>query len=937
MAFQKNAMSRAALAAIGSSLIAVSVAHAQETEAQRVEITGSSIKRISGESALPVQVITAEDIKKSGFATVTDLVQSLPAMQGFQTSSQSVNGGGGGITTASIHDLGASYTLVLLNGRRMAPSSTDSTVNLNSIPLAAIERVEVLLDGASALYGSDAIAGVVNFITRKDSTEGLATAMAYVPQKSGGGSYTASISKGFGDLNTDKFNVLLSASFDKQKALWARQRWFSRSGILAFKDQGQDQEVDLVSSNSVPANIAATLSDGSTVNYNAYQVSTGACPSGTITAGLRCFYDYAATVQSIPESDRASLFTSARLNATDNLSLFGELAYSQFKTRAVYAAPAQPGLKLTDALIAADVTPYLDTLGHAGATVTSATMNLRLYDAGGRADIYKTDALHAVIGADATIGTFDLTASYTHSQNKQTDRADGGYTSLVGFYDLLNSGTWDPLMALPGESVDLIAPIVLHQDLDKVKSSIDVLSARGTTTVGKLAGGDIGVAFGLDFMNQKYSDDPSPIQMGANALQPDYPDAVIGGTGGALPFDSSRKSAGVFSEVNLPLTREIEVSASARYDAYGAVQNSQNFDSDGNPLPSATQGKKNSSGTYKVGLRYLPAKNILLRGSIGTGFKAPTLADVTKPLTAAGSTGFHDCPPGLSAEKAAFCGPIAQEYNIESGGNPASDSSALKPEKSTQWTLGMRIEPIPEISVGFDWWGVRLRDQIGTITEDTAFSNGAAYDGLFRIVPDPITGTNTLTFLSVPINTGKAHYQGIDLDGEGKFATPIGKLTTRAHVTYMIRADYQTPGNSGYVNSMSKIGSDGHVTFRWQANLSMSLESGSFTHTLTGNFKPGYMDDTLDYCRTDANGDCLLTRFGDAQGRYVHSYSLYDWQTRYAFSKDLGLTVGVKNLFNESPPFSVIDQSGTGNARGFDGRYTDPIGRQLYVGASYRF
>jgi iron complex outermembrane receptor protein len=153
----------------------------------------------------------------------------------------------------------------------------------------------------------------------------------------------------------------------------------------------------------------------------------------------------------------------------------------------------------------------------------------------------------------------------------------------------------------------------------------------------------------------------------------------------------------------------------------------------------------------------------------------------------------------------------------------------------------------------------------------------------------------------------------------------------------MIKANYQTPGSSGYVNSMSKIGSDGLVTFRWQANLSMSLESGSFTHTLTGNFKPGYMDDTLDYCRTDANGDCLLTRFGDVQGRYVHSYSLYDWQTRYAFNKDLGLTVGVKNVFNESPPFSVIDQSGTGNARGFDGRYTDPIGRQFYVGASYKF
>ncbi|WP_432382272.1 TonB-dependent receptor plug domain-containing protein [Duganella sp. P38] len=152
-------------------------AFAQEAQApmQRVEITGSSIKRADGETSLPVQTFSAKDIKQTGVSTVTDFIQQLPAMQGFSVAADSVGGGGGGVTTASIHDIGASYTLVLLNGRRIAPANSGTTIDLNSIPLSAIERVEVLTDGASALYGADAIAGVVNFILKKARRRGNST------------------------------------------------------------------------------------------------------------------------------------------------------------------------------------------------------------------------------------------------------------------------------------------------------------------------------------------------------------------------------------------------------------------------------------------------------------------------------------------------------------------------------------------------------------------------------------------------------------------------------------------------------------------------------------------------------------------------------------------------------------------------------------------
>jgi iron complex outermembrane receptor protein len=188
---------------------------ANDASMQRVEITGSSIKRIAAESSLPVQSFSQKDVKKSGVTTVTDFIQQIPAMQGFSVAADSV-GGGGGVTTASIHDIGAAYTLVLLNGRRVAPSNSGTTIDLNSIPLSAIEPVEVLTDGASALYGADAIAGVVNFILKKGASPWEVNAKFNSPQKSGGTSNSFSISKGFGDYEGRRLRR--AADADHQKA-----------------------------------------------------------------------------------------------------------------------------------------------------------------------------------------------------------------------------------------------------------------------------------------------------------------------------------------------------------------------------------------------------------------------------------------------------------------------------------------------------------------------------------------------------------------------------------------------------------------------------------------------------------------------------------------------------------------------------------------------
>ena len=216
---------------------------AQQT-LERVEITGSSIRRIDAESALPVQVIKREAIERSGYTSTVDLVKNLSAVMGSSVESGTVGSETYGFAGVSIHGIGESRTLVLLNGRRLARfggqflTGDQNAIDLNSIPISAIERIEILTDGASALYGSDATGGVVNFITRRSSTQGSATAGVSLP-RGGARETNVSVSKGIGDYDTDGYNVMLSASADRRTQLAATSRKFARTGEIFFNKGGQ--------------------------------------------------------------------------------------------------------------------------------------------------------------------------------------------------------------------------------------------------------------------------------------------------------------------------------------------------------------------------------------------------------------------------------------------------------------------------------------------------------------------------------------------------------------------------------------------------------------------------------------------------------------------------------------------------------------------------
>jgi len=960
---KENALSHAIRLACASGLLAAGVCapvFAQQADApiQRVEITGSSIKRIAQEGSLPIQTLSRKDIEQTGVKNVADLIAILPSMQGMITSSASINGGGGGVQSASIHSIGTDYTLVLLNGKRMAPYGTGSAVNLASIPLAAVEKVEILTDGASTLYGSDAIAGVVNFILKKNQTD-LNIDLTYNrPQHKGGQSANVSITKGFGDLQQDGFNVMLAYSHDQAKALNADQREFANSGVRKFSQGGNQYATWQNSINSIPANAEVVDSAGNDVAFSPDLVNNGKCSGpNTFARGGVCRYDYAATVELLPELKRDSLFTSGTLKISDKTRLSGEFVYSKFTSTARYAAPAQPlttmstdpitGVKTVSPVYIvpykASVEPLLAGQGIDPSQVTDAWLYFRAKDAGGRADDWGTKALHFSAALDSEIADWAVNATYTHSENKQTDDAAGGYMSGDKFEALVKSGAYNPYIINPNAS-GILAPAVLNETLETQKSKLDVFSAHASREVFAMSGGNAALGLGADYTIQRYIDTPSQILMGPGPGNPGWTDTVIGGGTGSQPLDAKRNNWGAFAELVMPVLKDLEVTAATRYDSFDAVdKRNTSYDVNGNASAAGKQGNDVSKATYKLSAKWQPTRQFMLRSSYGTGFKAPTMNNISDPLKNGGSSNFFDCPIKSATDpRFPYCRGV-QEYGLLTVGNPSTGADALKPETSKQATLGMRLEPMDSLSLGVDFWDVKLKNQIQKLSQDMLFRTPALAEKYATIYFDPIQKSKVLVMTQSPLNLASSHYRGVDFDATFRNNTPIGKLTTNWTATYMLKAEKTVPTADGSNKTESSIGrfdSYDDVTFRWISRLVFSLKSSEqWANSLTVNYKSSYAD--KEYVADDGrvrsvNADGTLGGYVDMKGHKVKEYYTLDWQSKYIFSQNWSVTGGIRNLLDKDPPLSIRDTGG-GNQVGYDGRYADPLGRTFYLTASYKF
>ncbi|GAA4891773.1 TonB-dependent receptor [Ferrimonas pelagia] len=890
---------------------------AEGDEIERIEVTGSAIKRTDVEGALPVTSLTEVEIERSGVESVAELMQQLPAMQGFTTSSASVGGSGGGTATASIHDLGSSYTLVLLNGRRLAPRGSGSTIDLNSIPLSAIKRVDVLTDGASALYGSDAIAGVVNFILKDDVQDTTITGRYSQPQEDGGEGWNGSITTGFGDLDADGFNVMLSYSHDNKERLKATDRDFAKTGMIEFEQNGQQLFFFNGSPNAIPGNGRFYFNDGTIYDFNPYRESTGECAENTSGIGGWCWFDYTTTIEIQPESERDSFLLRSEISLTDDITAFVEGTYSDFSMTTRIAPYPSGGV-----LISTE-SPLFDTYfvpnlpeGYDAEDVNFGLGVWRALPAGNRTTEWNTKSTHVVAGLEGIIGDdIDFDFAFVHSKNDTDQNYPTGWLIEEKFVEAVESGAIDifaPAGTVTQEDVDA-AGIVYSGDWSNSETVMNGVDFKISMPVFEFNGNDIYMAAGGDYRQYDYD----------YTLSQANQDSILLFLSADQPYSLSREVFGAFTEFYFPIIDNLDLTASLRYDNVGAVKDNL-LGSDVNDSDDAL--------TYKLSSRWQATENLLLRASYGTGFKAPSMLSIAQPRAEAGVTGGnYNCPFLEGDPKAAWCKPGSQQYNVFTQGNPDLES-----ETSEQYTFGFVYAPSNEFSFGLDYWAVEMEDLVTSLTEAQIFGNPDRYYDLFTFKTNTATGIDELAILQADVNVGKSKNAGIDLHFNSMAEVEYGTFHLGVTGTYMIDSEYTRPGTDNeWITSMGQFGDNNAVTFRLITQIQAGFEHGDFYHNFTVNYRSGYRDQmqTKEACSVtedDAFGDCVDVQL------YVPSYTKVDFQSKYQINNAWNVALGINNLFDKQPALS-LRSGGAGHQVGYDPRYTDSYGRTFYVQSSYTF
>lgn len=860
---------------------------------ERVEITGSSIKRIEAEEALPVLVLTREDIDATGATSVVELMQRLPLVQRSTNEALSVGSGGSGFAGVSLHGLGETRTLVLLNGRRIASfggqalTGRQAGVNLQTLPLAAVERVEILADGASAIYGADAIGGVVNFILKRNFSSGEVIVGGASPTAGGGSEWGLSVAKGWGDLDKDGYNLMIAASQDQRKPIAASQRSFARSTIIDFGHNGTPYRFSSRSSTAaIPANI---ILGG--VPTNPYLAVNGVCPPGHIRVGPMCNYDYLQQFEIQPEVERRSLMASFSKRIGTDQRFFVDLIAADASTITRVAPTA--GL-----IVIPTTSPFYGVPASLGAT-TDVPAVWRVGDLGSRVTDDRSKAHHLVAGFDGFLAGWDYTASYTRSVSTYSSYLKDGWATTSGINAALNSGLVNPFieqgLQTPAGLQALRAARALGY-YDGGRSTLDFAEVRGSRTLFNLPHGPLLLGAGISFQNEQYQTNPSGLAQGIG-------DTRYGDSAALVPYSASRHSWAGFVELVAPITDTFELTGALRHDVYSDFGDTTN---------------------YKLGARWQPARSLLLRASVGSGFRAPTVPQIAAGRQENGLTqGMYACPfaPG-DLPAGVVCPAGTSQYNVFAEGNPN-----LRPETSRHYSVGVRWEPLPIMTLGMDFWSVKLDDTIGQVNEATIFGDPQTFRSAFTTFVHPVTGLVTLAMNQGNVNLGRSDNKGIDFDATLRWRAASGTFTSQLLATYMIRRSYQRLPGGPYFSDVG-VYNDGGVTFRWQGRVANTFAHGDWTHVLMLNFKSGYSE-------TQAVTN-LVTSAAETITRDVAPYFTWDWQTRFKLSRSLDLSVGILNLTDRAPPLSLKAAAG-GQQVGYDDRYADARGRTLYGNLKLRF
>lgn len=865
---------------LAGSMIAAAPAIGQApAKLEKIEVTGSNIKRVDAEGPLPVTVISREEIDRSAAATIGDFVRNLTVNTGGSGGDGEPNGASAGSAGVSLRGLGMKSTLVLINGRRMANHAfarnlQDTFVDINSIPKGAIERIEVLKDGASAIYGSDAIAGVVNFIMRKDYQGGVVGGSGGKSTEGGLGERSLNISAGFGSLSKDKYNVFATADVFQRDRLLLNERKFigdgdmSRFGIgnpflsssagtwvsVAPQQgflQGQLALVPL-GTPTVVRRAAFTTCLGNGFRQTLVPFAPLAFSTGTVCANSTAPY-----ITAFPEVKRLGVLTRGTIELSPTLTSFTEVSLASNESKLITQQQSMTNVTQVFDPVTQGSRLFNPTIpvGNASNPFPFAyQLRYTFFDVGAREIKQKTDAYRIMTGLNGSSGAWDWEAAIGNSESKvkedTANQVDGAALKLA-----ITNNTYNFLSPTAAQTAAI--------RISTQRNSISKLSfgdAKATTTLGKLAGGDIGFAVGMDARREAINDTPDIAARSGRLL----------GTGSSIT-NGSRNVVAAFSEMVLPLAKVFEAQIAARVDRYSDF---------------------GSALSPKIGAKWTPYESILVRASYNRGFRAPTLTENTQTtsLTLTSVTGI---PGGVS---------------VIYTGNPN-----LKPEKSESTTIGIVWDPAKNVSLSVDWYNIIQRNLVSQNGTAFIIANPTLFPG--DIVRDAAGAITTI--FDRYSNVAKVVVEGVDVEGRwGIMSGTNGRLTLRAMASHL--GSFQQPPaiNQTITEYAGGNGGPRGALPRTKGKLGVDYDYAGFAVTVNGNVTSGY-------------AQRRVGPFASTQTR-VASQSTVDFSLAYSGFKNVKIYASVVNAGDKQPPFDA--------SNGFyDSTQYDLRGRYVRGGIEYKF
>lgn len=881
---------------------------AQETvsdpfEVDHLVVTGSNI-RSDSPPWVPESIFSRENVERSGADSLGDFFRALPQNSGptfTENQSDSLAAGGAAI---ALRGLSPDATLVLLNSRRLAPypfaqSGITAFVDLNSIPLAAIQQIDILRDGASAIYGSDAIAGVVN-VRFLEKFNGALVNLGYGNTTDTDTSeYRASIVSGFTDERRG-IEAIVVADYFHREALFQTDRYFSRS-----IDQRRQGGSSFLSSVSNPG----TVFDPVTGDPLQVPADSDGMPAVADFTPGRNRFDRAPFQPLVPETERGGVYTRLKGRLTSNVDLFAEFGYRRINTtQQVAPVPIEGDVEN----IAVPATNPFNPFGD------DVLFRYRVTEAGPRIDDIATNSYRAVLGANVKLpGKWNLESAFLYSE---TDTEVEGANNLSRAAVIAALADTDPATSLNvfGAGNDINNPATIRSLLVTTTRTGESRILGGDVKIDgplfALPAGKLAAAFGLEYRYEQLDDhfDPFSTSGGVIDLNSTSASGDRNVIGGFAEFYAPIVSA----EMAIPAINHLELQVAVRGDGYS------DFGSTLNP---------------KVGLGWRPVPDwVLLRASYSTGFRAPSLVQ--------SSTGSLTFSQDLQdTTRFAVTGAPEDESSsiqILSGGNPDLDA-----EEADNFSAGFVLTPpmLPGLTLSADFFRIKVENSIASLDPQFILDNEGDFPGLVLRAPasesDQAAGIpGTVLLVNTQFqNLGFVKVQGFDAALEYLApATPVGKFSLRLDAAFIDSYEQQA---SAAEPTRDLAGTYLRPRVRGRAQLGWRL--GGFEAVTTFNYTDSYEDAvgnrTVDYSTTF---DALIEyRFADKARPEAPSAAPNDKKmvvppagaaARHDWLSGVALRVGVLNIFDDPPPFA-------NNVAGYPVGLEDPRQRFVFLGLEKKF